>query len=97
MKFEYNDLRNGVSNAGRCAARRLFSQKTMPGIEVRINGQAREIPAGLTVLGLLEWLRLDPERVAVELNRRIVRRTAWGETALEPGAELEIVQFVGGG
>ncbi len=69
----------------------------MPSIPVRINGEAREVPAGLTVLGLIEWLRLNPERVAVELNRQIVRRPAWGETVLEAGAEVEIVQFVGGG
>lgn len=69
----------------------------MSRIAVRINGEDREVPAGLTVLGLLEWLQLNPERVAVELNRQIVRRPAWGQTALEAGAELEIVQFVGGG
>ncbi|MCS7314951.1 MAG: sulfur carrier protein ThiS [Bryobacterales bacterium] len=69
----------------------------MRNISVRINGQAREVPAGLTVLGLLEWLQLNPERVAIELNRQILRRPAWSETPLEAGAELEIVHFVGGG
>lgn len=40
---------------------------------------------------------LDPESVAVELNRRLVRRIQWEATALEDGATLEIVTFVGGG
>jgi thiamine biosynthesis protein ThiS len=42
-------------------------------------------------------LQLDPERVAVELNRRIVKPPEWEKTRLSPGAELEIVHFVGGG
>lgn len=94
--FEYNDLRNRVSNAGACVTR-PFPRKIMPGISLRINGENREVPEGLTVLGLLEWLQLNPQRVAVELNRQIVPRPAWDRTPLEPGAELEIVQFVGGG
>jgi thiamine biosynthesis protein ThiS len=66
-------------------------------IQVVVNGETRSVPEGQTVLDLLHELRLDPERVAVELNRRIVRQQKWNETALEPGAQIEIVQFVGGG
>ena len=40
---------------------------------------------------------MKPDRVAVELNRDIVPRDRWGETALYEGDRLEIVQFVGGG
>jgi len=66
-------------------------------IEVFINGEAREVPEGLNLLGLLELLGLDPARLAVELNRNIVKRDAWAATPIEPEARLEIVQFVGGG
>jgi thiamine biosynthesis protein ThiS len=68
-----------------------------PNVVLRINGERREVPAGLSVLDLLALLGLDPQRVAVELDRRIVRRTQWDSTAVLPGASLEIVQFVGGG
>jgi thiamine biosynthesis protein ThiS len=37
------------------------------------------------------------DRVAVELNRQIVSRAQWPETALNDGDHLEIVHFVGGG
>ena len=40
---------------------------------------------------------LDPARVAVELDRRIVKQPHWPETVFAAGAQLEIVQFVGGG
>jgi thiamine biosynthesis protein ThiS len=48
-------------------------------------------------LNLLQDLRLEPERVAVELDRRIVKRSEWASLEIAPGAQLEIVQFVGGG
>lgn len=66
-------------------------------IHVAVNGETKAIPAGLTVLGLLRWLEIDAERVAVELNREIVRQPRWDATEVVPGAQLEIVQFVGGG
>jgi thiamine biosynthesis protein ThiS len=66
-------------------------------IQVVINGETRTIPQGQTVLTLLKHLQLDPARVAVELDRRIVKQPRWAETAVDAGAQIEIVQFVGGG
>jgi sulfur carrier protein len=66
-------------------------------IEIVLNGERSTAPEGQTVLGLLEQLRLDPSRVAVELDRRIVKQPHWADTVLQPGAEIEVVQFVGGG
>ena len=66
-------------------------------IEIVVNGETQTSPAGQTILGLLQHLQLDPARVAVELDRRIVKQPRWSETVLEAGARLEIVQFVGGG
>ncbi len=64
---------------------------------VFVNGEQHNIALGLTVLGLLEALNLDPARVAVELDGVIVRRPDWASLALKEGSRLEIVQFVGGG
>jgi sulfur carrier protein len=66
-------------------------------IEIVVNGQSQATNAGQTILGLLQQLQLDPARVAVELDRRIVKQPRWQETILESGAQVEIVQFVGGG
>jgi len=66
-------------------------------IEIVVNGHGQATAPGQTILGLLHELQLDPARVAVELDRRIVKQPRWPETVLEPGAQLEIVQFVGGG
>ena len=66
-------------------------------IEITVNGEPQTAPEGQTILGLLQQLELDPARVAVELERRIVKQPYWPETVLRTGAQLEIVQFVGGG
>jgi sulfur carrier protein len=66
-------------------------------IDIVVNGQPQAAPQGQTILGLLHQLQLDPARVAVELDRRIVKQPRWQETVLESGAQIEIVQFVGGG
>lgn len=66
-------------------------------MEITVNGQERSVAQGETILGLLNSLGIDPARVAVELDLSIVKRERWAETALEEGARVEIVQFVGGG
>ena len=66
-------------------------------MEITVNGEAQTTAQGQTILGLIQQLELDPARVAVELDRRIVKRSCWQETVLHTGAQLEIVQFVGGG
>lgn len=55
------------------------------------------VPRNETILGLLRTLKLEPERVAVELDREIVKKANWEVTTLREGAKLEIVHFVGGG
>ena len=66
-------------------------------VEIVVNGEPRAVPGGMTVAGLLGHLGVDGGRVAVELNREIVRKAAWAETPVEAGAKVEIVMFVGGG
>jgi len=66
-------------------------------IHIQVNGEPQTAPDGQTILGLLQQLGLDPERVAVEVNRRIVKQPRWAEAVLDAGAQVEIVQFVGGG
>ena len=62
-----------------------------------MNGEKRIAHEGQTILELLRELGLEPTRVAVEFDRRIVKQLLWQETVLRPGSQLEIVQFVGGG
>jgi thiamine biosynthesis protein ThiS len=65
--------------------------------EVTVNGERRSFAAGTTLLDVVRALDLEPARVAIELNREIVRRELWPTALIEDGAGIEIVQFVGGG
>ena len=66
-------------------------------IRILLNGEPADLPASLTVAALLARLDIDPRVVAVELNRVVVKRDRYAEVAVEDGAEIEIVAFVGGG
>ncbi len=66
-------------------------------IQIVVNGEPRVAQRGQTLLALVESLGIAPDRVAIEMDRRIVKRPEWGVTRLNGGASIEIVQFVGGG
>jgi sulfur carrier protein len=66
-------------------------------IEVVVNGEERSMPAGLNVDSVLRYLKIDPARVAVELNGAIVRKPEWPSAEVREGARIEVVWFVGGG
>jgi sulfur carrier protein len=66
-------------------------------MQVRLNGEIREIPDGITVAGLLSHLGIKAERVAVEVNETVVTKDRHGLHGLRQGDAVEIVAFVGGG
>lgn len=79
-----------------CQTARMQDAETRT-IEVVVNGKPRRVPEGASVTALLRYLEIDPSRVAIELNREIVRKPAWDSTLIAQGANIEIVWFVGGG
>ena len=62
-----------------------------------INGEERNFSNPLTLADLVGHLGLKPDRVAIELNQKIVRRDDWPAATLHDGDRLEVVHFVGGG
>ncbi len=66
-------------------------------VVVRVNGEERRFPAGMTISALLGDLEVSTPRVAVERNREIVPKTSYETTRIEEGDQLEVVEFVGGG
>ena len=66
-------------------------------VEVTVNGERKQVPSGLSVAALLDSLKVASERVAVELDRSIVRKRDWHEIFVQNGSKIEIVEFVGGG
>jgi len=66
-------------------------------MEIRLNGKAREVSEGVTVSQLLDELKLQALRVAVQVNTDIVKRERYGEVALQSGDTVEILTFMSGG
>ena len=64
---------------------------------IRVNGEHRRVPGGISIAEMVNGLGLDPLRVAVERNLEIVPRSMFGEVCVEDGDDFEIVHFVGGG
>lgn len=65
-------------------------------MKIKVNGDDKEMQ-GETILQLLKELDIVPERVAVEVNLRIIKRADFKNYKLHDGDAVEIVYFVGGG
>ncbi|MBA2480787.1 MAG: sulfur carrier protein ThiS [Planctomycetes bacterium] len=66
-------------------------------MRVTVNDQDLEIPEPCSVSELLARLALPGTRVAVEVNRQIVRRVDHAGRTLAAGDRIEVVTLVGGG
>jgi len=66
-------------------------------MQIRLNGEVREVNEGWSVQQLLENLGVHARTVVIELNRSIVRFPQFDETKLKSGDVIEVVRIVGGG
>ena len=66
-------------------------------MKVFVNGDETDLSDGTSLMALIEQLDLPAARIAIELNREVVRRSDWGGTMLKDEDRIEIVHFVGGG
>ena len=66
-------------------------------MRVFLNGEVREVPPDLDLERLLEHFSLPSQRVAVELNKTVVRRADWPSTRISDSDTIEVIHFVGGG
>jgi len=76
-----------------------YDSATQPSgsIEITLNGDPKRVPEGASLAELLAFLGLPADRVAVEVDRQIVRKSDWQDCRIEAGAAVEVVHFVGGG
>jgi thiamine biosynthesis protein ThiS len=66
-------------------------------MRVYVNGESRDLSGSPSLSELITQLDLPATRIAVELNREVVRRSDWSGTMLREDDRVEIVHFVGGG
>ncbi|HQY66389.1 MAG TPA: sulfur carrier protein ThiS [Pyrinomonadaceae bacterium] len=69
----------------------------MANITVYLNGETRHVTAETALAELLDQLSLPHQRIAIELNKTVIRRADWPNTTVNEGDRIEVVHFVGGG
>jgi len=66
-------------------------------VTIVLNGEQKKIEAEVTLDRLLDLFSLPRQRVAIELNKEVVRREQWETTKLKDSDLIEVIHFVGGG
>jgi sulfur carrier protein len=66
-------------------------------MNIIVNGEERTLENNSTIIDLLKALELPGTRVAVEVNKQLVRRAEHELHQLNDGDQIEVVTFVGGG
>lgn len=66
-------------------------------IPIRVNGETKQVPPNQSVAALVQILDLPADRIAIEMDKTLVRKRDWANVTVVPEAQIEIVEFVGGG
>ncbi|MEP7039103.1 MAG: sulfur carrier protein ThiS [Acidobacteriota bacterium] len=66
-------------------------------MKIVVNGEMKEIAGNLNLTGLLKQLSMPDERIAIELNKEVVRKKDWETIKISDADKIEIIHFVGGG
>lgn len=66
-------------------------------VSIVLNGENKQIDGEVTLDQLLDLFSLPKQRVAVELNKSVVRKHDWDKTAVNETDVIEVIHFVGGG
>ena len=65
--------------------------------KIQLNGDSYEINYGTNLNELLNKLKIQKNKVAVEVNGEIVEKNRYLSLILNKNDKVEIVQFIGGG
>jgi len=74
-----------------------MSELTQQIISFKVNGDDFTSAEGMTLMQLIQEMKLEQKRIAVELNEEIVPRSRHNEVILKAGDSVEVVTAIGGG
>ncbi|TAN60073.1 sulfur carrier protein ThiS [bacterium] len=69
----------------------------MTAVNVKVNGYDKILPQGVTLEALLELLGIKTQGIAVELNHKVVPKSAFPATIMRDKDAVEIIRMTGGG
>ena len=65
--------------------------------KIQLNGDLYEINNGTSLNELLNKLKIQKNKVAIEVNGEIIEKNKYTKLILNKDDKVEIVQFIGGG
>ena len=65
--------------------------------KIQLNGSSYEINLGMNLNELLNKLKIQKKKIAVEVNGEIVEKERYTNLVLNKDDKVEIVHFIGGG
>ena len=71
--------------------------KKIKKIKINLNGRPLSVPNGTTIYNIIKKIKAQPNKIAIELNRKIIKKKNISKIHLKNKDNLEIVHFIGGG
>ena len=66
-------------------------------IKITVNGKQMQIIPNFTLKSLITKLKMPLNKIAIELNKKIIDKNRISKIRLKKGDKIEIVHFIGGG
>ncbi len=71
--------------------------KKIKKIKINLNGRPISVTNGTTINNIIKKIKVQPNKIAIELNRKIIKKKNISKIYLKNKDNLEIVHFIGGG
>ena len=66
-------------------------------IKITVNGKQMQVISKYSVKSLITKLKMPLNKIAIELNKKIIDKKKISKIQLKKGDKVEIVHFIGGG
>ena len=66
-------------------------------IKITVNGKQIQVITNFSLKNLITKLKIPLNKIAIELNKKIIDKKKISKIQLKKGDKIEIVHFIGGG
>ena len=66
-------------------------------IKITVNGKQMQVISKFSLKSLITKLKMPLNKIAIELNKKIIDKKRISKIFLQNGDQIEIVHFIGGG
>ena len=66
-------------------------------IKITVNGKQIQVIPNFSLKSLMTKLKMPLNKIAIELNKKIIDKKSISKIYLQKGDKIEIVHFIGGG